>query len=182
MSSCFRRAQFACLLVFLEIFQCASVPASEPQDELRAAVVLSFLRYSEWPPGYSDAGPITVGVLGRPSFVQVLRRVLDGKSVKNRPIRTLELTAVNDPNCCQIIYLATENSAEIKQALLNCQSAHVLTMGDGNKFLEAGGAVRLTTLDGHMSFEVNLDAVGHAGVVISSTLLRYGETKGRRRT
>ena len=181
MSSRFTARQLAVVLALLEIFRGSFVTASEPQDELKAAIVLSFLRYSEWPAGHPGDSPIIVGVLGRPSFFQVLRGALDGKTVNNHPIRTIELTAVTDPRCCQVIYFATEKGPEIKAVLLNAPTAHALTIGEADKFLEAGGAVRLTMLDGHMSFEVNLEMVDRSAVVISSKLLRYGEIRGRPR-
>jgi len=167
------------LIAVLAIFHGFPIAASEPQDELKAAIVLSFLRYSEWPAGRSAANPITVGVFGRPSFYQVLRRVLDGKSVGNRPIQVVELTAVTDPLCCQVIYLATEKASEINKTLLFVRGAHALTIGETDRFLEAGGAVRLAMADGHMTFQVDLDTVARSGIVISSKLLRYGEIKSR---
>jgi hypothetical protein len=156
--------------------------ASEPEDELKSAIVLSFLRYSEWPEAAPAGQPLTVGVIGRPSLLPVLRRVLEGKLVNGRPVHILEVKTLSDPHCCQVIYLATGNSAEIQQTLAGARSVHTLTIGEAGRFLEYGGAVNLILVDGRMTFEVNLDALGRSGVAISSKLLRYGQVKGRPRT
>lgn len=153
---------------------------SEPEDELKSAIVLSFLRYSEWPGGAPAAGPLTVGVLGRPSFTQVLRGLLDGKTVNNRPIRVIEIKTMSEPHCCQVIYVAIEKGADIKKALADARPTRALTIGESERFLEYGGAVNLLQVDGHMGFEVNLEALGLTGVEISSKLLRYGQVKGKR--
>jgi len=154
-------------------------PVSTPEDELRSAVILSFLRYSEWPERGAADGTLTVGVLGPPGLVSVLRRTLEAKPVNNRSIHVVELKPVGDPLCCQVIYLATDKAAELRSALAGARAAHALTIGQTDKFLELGGAVNLMVVDGHMAFEVDLKAVEQTGVVISSKLLRYGQVRGR---
>ncbi|SPE40360.1 conserved exported hypothetical protein [Candidatus Sulfopaludibacter sp. SbA3] len=153
---------------------------SEPEDELKSAIVLSFLRYSEWPHRASAGTPLTVGVLGRTSFAQVLHRALDGKVVNDRAIRLLEIKSAGELQGCQVLYVASEKAVEIKPALAEAHSMHALTIGESDHFLEYGGAVNLLLVDGHMSFEVNLQALAGTGVEISSKLLRYGQIKGRR--
>ena len=153
---------------------------SEPEDELKSAIVLSFFRYSDWPKPASADAPLTMEVLGRPSLAQVLRRALDGKIVNGRTIRVLESKSVVGPHDCQVLYMASDKSSEIKPALAEARAAHALTIGESDRFLEYGGAVNLLLVDGHMSFEVNLQAVADTGIEISSKLLRYGQIKGRR--
>lgn len=155
------------------------VGAPEPEDELRSATVLSFIRHTERLQG-ADTGPITVGVVGRPSMIRVLRRTLDGKVVNNRAIRIVNATSPAELNSCQVLYVATDNNKEVRQALAGMRGSHALTIGETSRFLEYGGAVNLLLVDGHMSFEVSLDALDRAGVSISSTLLRYGQVRARR--
>ena len=152
--------------------------ASEPEDELKAAVVLSFLRYSEWPATARTEGALTVGVLGRPALLQTLRRVLDGKSVESRPVKVVELKPGDNPGGCQIVYWAASKPGEIRLALVAASAAHVLTVGESERFLELGGAVNLMLVDGRISFEVDLEALDRAGIAISSKLLRFGQVRG----
>ena len=58
-------------------------------------------------------------------------------------------------------------------------ASHALTIGEADRFLDYGGAVKLLIVDGHMSFEVSPAALDRAGVSISSKLLRYGQVKLR---
>lgn len=154
--------------------------AADPDDELKSAIVLSFLRYSTWRPSPAANEPLTVGVVGRSSMSQALRRLFEGKSVNGRSLRAEEITGTVDPHCCQVIYFATAVSAEIKHGLLELESAQALTIGESDKFLEYGGAVNLVPVEGHMSFEASLNAVERTGVEISSKLLRFGQIrKGR---
>ncbi len=107
-------------------------------------------------------------------MVETLRRTLEGKTANNRAIRVVDGKLPGDPHSCQILYVAGETNGEMRETLAAWR-AHALTIGESDHFLEYGGAVRLLIVDGHMSFEVSLDALDRAGVAISSTLLRYGQ-------
>jgi hypothetical protein len=157
----------------------ASTPVSEPEDELKSAIVLSFLRYSEFPARAAARDvPLVVGTLGRASFEATLRRALEGKTANGRPIRVVPFKAA-DAACCSLVYFATGKSAEIRQALESAHAAHALTIGETEEFLEYGGAVYLFLVDGHFGFEVSLDSLGRSGISISSTMLRFGQIRGR---
>jgi len=152
--------------------------ATDPEEELRAATVLSFLRYSEWPAAPSGDPSLTVGVFGRPSLVLTFRRALEGKIVENRPVKVVELPAELASNCCQIVFVAAEKPADLKTALALAHSLHALTIGVADQFLDLGGAIQLLIIDGRMSFEVNRGALDSSGITISSKLLRFGQIHG----
>jgi len=154
--------------------------AAWPEDDVKSAVVLSFLRYSEWPMSPADSH-LTIGVMGRSSMAVTLRRNLEGRAVNNRTVHVIELKPDFDPRCCQIVYLATNRESEIRPVLANSRSSPVLTLGETDRFLDCGGAVNLMVVDGHMAFEVDLITLAQSGVVISSRLLRYGQVRRRPR-
>ena len=150
--------------------------AGDGEDELKAAVVLSFLRYTAWPAAPGD-NTISVGVLGRDALLHTLHTALAGKSVNNRLVRVAD--GRTDPGCPQVFYIASEKAGEIQKGLQAARSCHALTIGESDRFLELGGAVNLLVVDGKMRFEVDLAAVERSGIEISSTLLRYGQVRGR---
>ena len=147
--------------------------ATDPEDELKSATVLTFIRHAEW--RLSATGVITVGVIGRPAIVRTLHRTLEGRVANSRTIHVLDVTPVSDLRACHVLYVASDNNREVLQLLAEARAPHALTIGESHKFLDQGGAVNLLMVDGHMSFEVNRDALERAGVAISSTLLRYGQ-------
>jgi hypothetical protein len=163
---------------FIGLLVGMAVGAAEPEDELKSATVLSFIRHSEWLQGV-PAGTITIGVTGRPSMIGTLRRTLDGKTANNHAIRIVDAKASGDLRSCQVLYVATDNNNEIRQTLASLGASHALTIGEGDRFLDYGGAVKLLIVDGHMSFEVSPAALDRAGVSISAKLLRYGQVKLR---
>jgi hypothetical protein len=151
---------------------------ADPEDDLKAAAVLSFLRNSQWP-ATSD-GALSVGVAGRASFERSLIRVLEGKWAGNRPIRAVAMKS-GDETHCQLLYFATDNAAAIKSMLANTQA---LTIGETGRFLDYGGAISLSFADGHIGFEADLAAIARSGITISPSLMRLGQLRngGKERT
>ncbi|MBZ5607997.1 MAG: YfiR family protein [Acidobacteriia bacterium] len=168
-------------LAWLALLPALYPAAGEPEDELKAAVVLSFLRYAEWPQPFASNAPIRVGVLGPTSFTEVLRGALEGKSVNEHALRVAELKSVGEAAGCQVVYFATDKAEEIKMVLQAASAAHVLSIGEDKDFLRRGGAVNLLVVDGQMSFEVDLEALERSGVNISSRLLRFGQVRNRKK-
>jgi len=154
--------------------------ADEPEDELKAAVVLSFLRYGDWGQALPANAALTVGIIGRPEFAAVLRRSVEGKSVNDHAIHVVELKNAAERSC-QVVYFSADKTLDTKAALQIPALAHVLTIGETRDFLDWGGAVNLFVLDGHMAFEVSLEALERCSVSISSRLLRFGQIRSRKK-
>ncbi|MDE3165337.1 MAG: DUF4154 domain-containing protein, partial [Acidobacteriota bacterium] len=152
--------------------------AEDPEDQLKAATVLTFLRYTEWARS-ADSAALAVGVLGRPSMIHALRGALDGKTVNNRKVHVVPLNRPADCPTCQVLYFALDNRSDLQRLLNGLRPAGLLAIGESDHFLQLGGAVSLLLVDGHMSFEVSQEALDHAGLTVSSTLLRYGQVRGR---
>lgn len=148
---------------------------ADSEDELKCATVWLFVQYSNLQPGAD--GAITVGVMGRAALGQALRHTLEGKSMGGHPVRVVDATS--DLRCCQVVYLATGKSEEIRRALFGKQPLGALTIGESDRFLADGGAVNLFISDGHITFEASLDALDRCGVTISSNLLKFGQIHGR---
>jgi len=166
-------------LVLLAFVGPASAASSDPEDELKSAAVLSFLRYSEWPE--TPGGALTVGVFGRAAFTQVLDHTLEGKLVGNRPVHLVPVGLASDLRGFQLVYVAASRAADVRQILSSTAAAHALAIGETDRFLDYGGAVNLFLIDGHIGFEVSLKALEHCGVTISSRMLRLGQIRDPRR-
>jgi len=169
------------LLLVATALVLASFATDTPEDELKSAVVLSFLRYGEWRPAPQANAPLLVGVVGRDSFAETLRRNLEGKQVGDHSIHIVALKNPNEPHVCHILYFAEDRSVDTKAVLQGAALAHALTIGESKDFLAQGGAVNLFLLDGHIAFEVNLEALDRAGISISSRLLRFGQIRNARK-
>jgi len=167
------RGTAAVVLLFVLPLLCRA--AASPEDELKSAAVLSFLRYSDWPA--APGGAITVGVFGRAAFAEALAHTLEGKLINNRPVRLVPVDPASDLHGFQMVYVAANKASDVRQILAATAAANALAIGDTDRFLDYGGAIHLFLIDGHIGFEVNLETVGHTGVTISSSLLRLGQIR-----
>lgn len=173
-----RSRRWLAALALVSIWR-APLTSATGEEMVKSAAVLSFLRYTQWPA--SPDNSITVGVLGRPSFFEVLHSDLEGKTVNGRVVRVIELKPNSDLYRCQIIYFAAGKNAELKELLQNARLAHALTIGESDHFLDYGGDVNLSIVDNRITFEASLDALDSSGISIGSNLLRLGQIRGRKK-
>ncbi len=171
--------RWAAVLSLLAVSGIPLQGGADAEDELKCATLLAFVQNAHWMEPPTANSPLTVGVAGRVAFLRLLRAGMEGKTVNGHPLQVVEMRVPADPNCCQVLYFATDKLAEIKSVLQAFSSAHVLTIGETDGFLDQGGAVNLFLLDGHMAFEASLGALGRAGIEISSKLLRFGQIRDR---
>jgi hypothetical protein len=147
----------------------------QQEEDLRAALVLGFARFTEWPP--PREGPIVIGVYGRVAMAAALERISAGKPVNGRSVQVRQLRPGSGGGGCHILYFGRMPARQLKEAMAEARGA-VLTIGEDERFLGAGGAVYLFEEDGRISFEADLGTLQTANVTISSKLLRLGYTKG----
>jgi hypothetical protein len=148
------------------------------EDELRAALVLGFARFTEWPAPRD--GVLVVGVFGQPAIAGALERIAAAKYVNGRPVAVRNLRQPSQAAGCHIVYFGRQAGPKLAEAIREARSADakapLLLIGEDDRFLSAGGAVHLFEEDGRIHFEVNLAALQSANVSISSKLLRLGYT------
>ena len=148
------------------------------EDDLRAALVLGFARFSEWP--VAREGPIVIAVVGRPAMAAALERVSAGKVVNGRTILVRVLRHPAQAAGAHILYFGRSPGLRLPDVIQEARGPEnkwpILTIGEEDRFLAAGGTVHLFEQDGRISFEVNLAALQAANVSISSKLLRLGYT------
>jgi len=79
-------------------------------------------------------GAIAVGVLGRSAFGQALRAHPGRQMTGGHPVRMVD--AKSDMRCCQIVYLATDKSEEIRRAPQSTATPARITIGESDPFLD----------------------------------------------
>jgi len=153
------------------------------EDDLRAAQVLGFARFSEW--AVTREGPIIIAVAGRPALAEALERVSAGKMVNGRPIQIRQVRQPAQAAGAHILYFGRTSGLRLSEAIQEARAPDIkwpiLTIEEEDRFLASGGAVHLFEEDGRMSFEVSLAALQAVNVSISSKLLRLGYTSGANR-
>lgn len=175
-------AAFSCAwqLTFSAIILAAQPSSVLPEDEIKAALILGFVRYSEWPESKASAGgsqpaPTVVGVQGRPSLTRALTRALAGKSAGGRPLAARDVLVPADALQCNVLFLAGVNRSQLAEWISPLHGLPVLTVGESSLLHPLGGIVQLFEEDGKIRFAVSIDALSRSRISVSAKLLRLGE-------
>lgn len=163
----------------------AAAQAPRSEYEVKAAYLLNFARYAEWPasPPADATDDLVICVLGHDPFGAALDRTVAGRRVLGRPVRVLRPGSRAEARLCQLAFIAGDSRAEIGPWLAEMRGRPVLTIGDGPDFTEAGGAIAFVPVEQTVRFEVNRNALERSGVRLSSRVMALATrvTAGGRR-
>lgn len=159
------------------VLVCVPAAGGQPVDPgeraLKAAFLYNFTKFVEWPaPALgAAAAPFRVCVFVDPPFRREIEGMLAEETVAGRPLRvvTPDAAAVKS---CHILYFGARETERAAELLPLVRDAPVLTVGEGPRFLEQGGAVSFFVDDNRVRFDVNKGAVDRARLSVSSKMLR----------
>jgi len=143
-----------------------------PEQRLKAALLSKFPQFVEWPASaVSDRPTIDVCVATPDPFGHDLEELLTGEHVSDRPLALRHVTTMADVAGCHVLYLPALGSG--RHPLLGAVANRpVLTVSDAPNFLDTGGMVVLRVVGGRLRFDIDAAATRHAGLRVSSQLLR----------
>lgn len=119
-------------------------------------------------------------ILGRDPIGQAIDEIVANESIDGRPVRVERMTDPALGRKCEIVFISPYESGSIREDLAALDGANVLTVSDAPDFLARGGMIQFVLQGDHVRFEVDLDAVNRAHLVLSSELLRVAAAvKGR---
>lgn len=144
--------------------------------KVKGAFLLNFAKFTKWPVDEfaADNSPITIGIVGEDPFGSTLDQLVAGETIGLRPIVVKRLGTSDDFSQCRILFIP--KSADATNVLKHVESTGVLTVGESDDFLDAGGVIRLLIEDKKIRFEVNIDAAERAHLAVSSQLLKLART------
>jgi hypothetical protein len=166
---------FRRLLIGVAIVIClpAHHGAQSSGDEyrLKAAFVYRFPQFVEWPPAaIQNSRTLDLCVLQPNPFGSDLDQLVSGESLNGRPFRVRVVTGVDGLPGCHALFAGARS--DMTGAVLKAAAGRpILTIGETERFLEAGGIIALKVVDRRVRFEVNTTNAEKAGLRISAQLL-----------
>ncbi len=154
-----------------------SAAAPFAAEAVRAAYVINFIRFTEWPDENNATGPFVIGVAGGRALEDELIRLVEGQFIRNRRLRVLRIKSPRDAEECHVVYFGAasapgEEAAPSADALLPAlRGRPVLTISESTDFLALGGIINLYREGENLRFEIAPDAARSSGLVLSSRLL-----------
>ncbi len=156
--------------------------ASRPSDaesaadstEAIAQRICSFPRFVEWPgkkmapPG----SPFVIGVLGPSGVIDALREIIQDRRIKDHPVVLKQVLAKEELPGCHVVFIPRTENARLDTYLRMVKREGVLTVGEGDKFMDRGGVINLVDVGGVMRFQIDLDNARRERLVVDPQLLQ----------
>jgi uncharacterized protein DUF4154 len=150
-----------------------SADAPRPSEyEVKAAFLYNFAKFVRWPDDDPAGRTFVVGVLGKDPFGDALDRTFSGKTIGNRKAEVRRITAPETAKHVQILFVSSSEKPRLAEILRSLEGSSVLTVGEMDSFTDRGGMIAFRLRDDLVRFEINLDQVKRARLVMSSQLIR----------
>lgn len=148
----------------------AQPTASEYQ--VKAAYLLNFARFTEWPSEVLPASsPLVIVIIGDDPFGGALEEVLRGKSANGHPISLRRLRWNDILTPCEIVFISASEEAHLDQILRFLGHTSVLTVSDIDRFSLRGGVIEFRMVGNRVRFDIDREPAIAARLSISSKLL-----------
>ena len=138
------------------------------ESELKAAIVFNVLVFIEWP---DELKAVDLCVSADNPLFAALRQ-LDGRDLRNRTFRVVELKADTPPASCRAAFVDAADRAKRAPLVKNLSDLGVFTISDDAEAPPRSTAVLMQRVGTRIALDVNLPAVRQARVQLSSKLLR----------
>ena len=153
-----------------------SRPAGESTDEsleyrVKAAYLLNFTRYVEWPTTAASDSRLSICVLGTDPFGRILDATVAGRTAQGRPLQVRRVQNASEAIGCEVVFVSQETWRRNPASLRALGNTGTLTVGESEQFARRGGVIGFVILDETVRFVVNDDARDRAGLRISSRML-----------
>jgi hypothetical protein len=151
-----------------------SAQSSKPTAyDVKAAYLYNFGHFVAWPADFAAKNnSFTVCVLGQDPFGGVLDATLAGETIAAKKVAAKRISTPQESGDCQILFLSSTEGARLNKIMEALNNQPVLTVSDMPQFSRRGGMIQFVFEGNKVRFEVNLAAVQHSGLTLSSELLK----------
>lgn len=172
-------------------------PEKSKEYQIKAAFLYNFVRFVEWPEEMEaeTEKPITIGIIGSGDFIKAFDTIhlkeIEGRNISIKYFTGYEKLKrdpkADDPQwdkhidalkVCHVLMFCANNSGQVRnseQIIKALKELPVLTVGEGDGFLESGGIINFIKQDEKIRFEINNTVARKAKLTIRSKLLRLAK-------
>lgn len=155
---------------------------SKPTEyEVKAVYLYNFGRFVQWPAktGQPTEASFSICVLGQDPFGPALNAAFTHENIAGKKVALKRITTPQDAENCRVLFISSSEEKRLKQILATLDGASILTVSDMPQFIERGGMMQFIWEGDRVRFEVNLPPAEHAGLTLSSELLKVAvQVKG----
>lgn len=176
-----RRAGLLSLLLLITAVlapvRAAMSESADREDVIKAAVVFKLAKFVEWPAGTFEQAdtPLKLCVLGQSPVADALGTAA-GRRIHDREVTVQQVARLDAAGTeCHVVFIPASEKDRLAGAMAWLVQRPILSVSDIDHFARRGGIVGLKRRGARLGFEVNLESVKHAGLVISAPLLELAD-------
>jgi hypothetical protein len=153
---------------------------SASELEVKAAFILNFLKFVEWPtpPPAGDAPPLVVIVVGDDPLAPALKSAAASATVTGRQIQLRIVKPGAAIEGAHMVFIAASEHRQLASILRQLEGHPVLTVGATEGFADSGVVLNLVVRDRKVRVEANTAAASRARLRVSAHLLRLARIVG----
>lgn len=172
----FACARLPCFLVLAIVFVVGNTGLASAQQsteyKVKAAYLYNFTKFITWPTSSQnpERKSIHICIHGDNPFGSMLVKSVKGRNVRGRSIEVLEV-GLSDTSSCDLLFITSSGMSNLNEILLGLPETGVLTVGESDGFLAAGGAIEFVIERDRVRFRINLVPVNRSELSVDSRLL-----------
>jgi len=149
------------------------------EQKLRQEAIFfrNFLSFVQWPDENTETKPAMFQMCldGNAALGLALSSELRATTVDERKVHVRLVKTERDFKGCEALMVDDLGQTEIAKMLRAVRNSKVLTFGQTEGFLEAGGVVQLSKDERGFQFVINLEAARNTGITLDARLLRLAK-------
>jgi hypothetical protein len=168
------------LVVLFNLTPLCHAKATEQEYAVKGAYLYNFLLFANWPEE-KQTDTIMIGIIGKDPFGNFFSDV-EGKPIKSKKTKLVihrfgPYTKAINLEKCQLLFISSTEKGRVRDILASVQGLPVLTVGDFEGFLTAGGMINLirfrkTVEKITVRWEINRTPVVRSGLKLSAQLFQ----------
>jgi hypothetical protein len=148
----------------------AAASSAYSETDIKAAFLYNFGSYVQWPTEAGPSDPITFAVLNARGVELALTRLVQGRTLQNRPVRVRRLRSIGELDGEEVVFIGAAENWRLPELVASIEGP-TLIVTDAPDGLDAGAMINFQLIDERVRFEVRLPAADAAGLMLSARLL-----------
>jgi len=142
--------------------------------ELKAVFLYNLGKFVRWPSTtFTDpSDSLKICVLGQDPFEKNLDVSAKVGEINNRKVEIRRLSHVKQSNPCHILFISSSEKNNFSNIFAYLRSYPILTVGDVDGFITAGGMVKFYLYQERVRLAINLTSLKNTGLQADANLLR----------
>jgi len=147
------------------------LPDEVPAEQLKAAFVYHFAKFTQWPAAAPPTPKILLCRWGDHPMAPYLD-ALAGRTAGDTPLEIRAVASLDEVTDCRILFVGADHGSSLAGVLAAARDLPVLTIADRPGFAADGGMIELYEAEARVRFAINIEAVRRAGLRIDPHVLK----------